>query len=1146
MRVKAAYRSRAESSGYGSCNGINRRTLNPEWNEDFRIEVSNDADLQNEPLEIKVMDYDQITYGDAIGAVFIDLNPLLAWESSSRDSNSLSGWFPIFDSLRGICGDIFISVRLNFFGDSNQYSDSSTSVQFFTSPFVPVTYIVTTVFNYVSTLEREDDPEFHWADNFRTPRTSNDARMRLCYKLSGQLRRQLGKKVLDLGGNAVLGYKQYFDFETEQRCITARAMGTAVTLATPEQILTSMLHTSQISVTGGIVANGSLVDRVSSSDNAFETASIVIPGSTNGMTARKFSGGGGGGGFSSSQIPQTPAQASSTNRIIQTSHESPLSSPTDSNFLPPPALQLSQPNVIKHIDQFPVTLTAFPTGAIKNLGGLVSAASVKILDNSSDSKETRESWWAELRDEIKSHARSLKCPLILGYTENITLCNELAVLYCYGTAAVVDFSAFSNIGLPSNSLAAANLPPLMREKAGVRGASFSESIGDDGDGYFTTNGNDSSYTPLTPGIAQRKTSTMLYSSTIFDKIAKLKRKKRKNPGCQACHIAYSRAESTFQSNMTFTRCGVCRKKFVPEIILSTIEPPAELDTIGKSVMVEAHVCRIKKSRVGESHAVVVSESMPFAQYDIHRQLLFKLRIQGLNAIFGLKIQYSIGESLMTAVATGTAVYLKALPPPPALKLLRTLDVVDGEDRQLLEEQRRIMEESEYNRKQIELALAQEQLQAQNFSMDSISARSEKRRTVNEAVLKEDGNVKDLTASNVDIESESESEDSVSSGSDSEFEVTNRQRNVVVQIDDEHDEDLVLLMDTKFREGFHMKNIETAVKADAFADRNNVYTVQSITMIRHGLIPLSSHHPNRQLARLFNDLYQELQFQLSYVPECTIFGIDYDVQVVKLNEIQIRLTAVALGLETEDIDDHSQTDLDEFTRSFCVSDGRESSPTRKSFSKGNLGERRLTNASLQSTIESEQVTGENNNNESDESSEEEEDLVYSDDDDDAVKLATAVPLTITATTSSSSSSAESSPIPPPISLNPVSEFLKHMNEPATGRQAISGGLVSSTTRQAQNMTSLVQMPRAIEITPLSFVPQGRIEKFLGRVSLHFVKEASILYEPGSVVGGMGGFSHTLLAELYSVARSYTAALGGNAMILFTMETCMIYESIKNQG
>jgi hypothetical protein len=34
-------------------------------------------------------------------------------------------------------------------------------------------------------------------------------------QLSGEVRRRIGLKVLELGGNAVIGYKQYFDLEGE-------------------------------------------------------------------------------------------------------------------------------------------------------------------------------------------------------------------------------------------------------------------------------------------------------------------------------------------------------------------------------------------------------------------------------------------------------------------------------------------------------------------------------------------------------------------------------------------------------------------------------------------------------------------------------------------------------------------------------------------------------------------------------------------------------------------------------------------------------------------------------------------------------------------------------------------------------------------
>ncbi|KAI9332249.1 hypothetical protein BDR26DRAFT_921829 [Obelidium mucronatum] len=1179
-----------------------RRTLNPTWNEDFRIvsfvlcrvslvsvflyavvlkkEVSKDKDVQNEPLEIKVMDYDQITYSDAIGAVFIDLNPLLAWDSKGRDSNSLSGWFPIFDSLRGICGEIFITVKLQFFGDTNQYSDSSSAIQFFTTPAVPPTYIVTKVNGYVSALQQEDDPEYHWADNFRTPRTSNDARMRIMYKLSGELRRQLGKKVELIGGNAVLGYKQYFEFETEQRTITARAIGTAVTLATPEQVMATMITSpslggdvssrldsarieqtpGQLNATsaGNLIGFGGLVDPVTVSNNTIALASAG--GQTIAATATSSNRQSTISPMGGTIIPPTPLAQISTNRIPTV--ESPLSSPTDTNMLPPPAMGLlTLPSAsTKQIDVYPVTLTAFPPGTIQGLGGLVCATSIKILDGSQTDIE-RERWWMELRDEIKSHARSLRCSLILGYSEHTAVCDELAVLYCYGTAAVVDFGAFGGL-VPSSAAAV-----LVATKSRVASSSSSIDLSEDQDegmargsgcGPSSGAGIDIPFmAPTTPGMGPRGSMGVMNSfkesTAYFEKMTKQRRikKKKKNPGCQACHITNSRAEA-YQTNTIFTRCGVCKKKFVPEVILSTIEPPSELETIGKPVLVEAHVCRIKKSRAGESHAVIVSESMPFAQYDIHRQLLFKLRIHGLNAIFGLKIQYSIGESLMTAVATGTAVYLKALPPPPPLKLQRTLEVEDAEDRALVEDQIRIMKQSEDNRKAIEAALLASEVSAQQpaaqtatlghqgGSMESLVGKSTKKRVdaADEAGgVEEPG--RDSAISNED-DSDSDSEESQSSDSDPDYEVGTRQRNVVVQIDDEHDEDLILMMATQFREGFQLKNIETAIQSEAL-DRTDLYTVQSIAMVRQGFIKNSSHHPNRQLARLFQDVYQELQFQFSYISPCMIVGINYDIQVLKMNEIQIRLTGAALGIVSDGTDDSSDSDLEDIAGSLCLSD-RAGSPSRKSISKNglNLGPRQMTETSLVSMTEDDK--GESD----DDSVADDEDLMYSDDEVEEVKHQEQNNV------GGSASAAIGAAATPPATAAAVDCVVNQAlnsnpSSPSPNRlpSSFTGGLVSSTKKESMGMT-LVQVPRAIEITPLSYVPQSRIEKFLGRVSLHFVKEASILYEVGSVNGGMGGFAHALLAEFYAVARSYTVAMGGNAMISFTVEESMFYESIKNQG
>lgn len=57
------------------------------------------------------------------------------------------------------------------------------------------------------------------------------------------------------------------------------------------------------------------------------------------------------------------------------------------------------------------------------LGATVAARSVKLLERvpNPDEPETRDSWWTELRMEIRSHARALGCNVILGYSEETTI-----------------------------------------------------------------------------------------------------------------------------------------------------------------------------------------------------------------------------------------------------------------------------------------------------------------------------------------------------------------------------------------------------------------------------------------------------------------------------------------------------------------------------------------------------------------------------------------------------------------------------------------------------------------------------------------------------------------------------------------------------
>ena len=62
---------------------------------------------------------------------------------------------------------------------------------------------------------------------------------------------------------------------------------------------------------------------------------------------------------------------------------------------------------------------------------------MKLLDSEvedSKHKALRESWWQEIRHEIRTHAMSLGCNLVVGYSEETSIFEEIVVLSANGTA----------------------------------------------------------------------------------------------------------------------------------------------------------------------------------------------------------------------------------------------------------------------------------------------------------------------------------------------------------------------------------------------------------------------------------------------------------------------------------------------------------------------------------------------------------------------------------------------------------------------------------------------------------------------------------------------------------------------------------------
>lgn len=84
---------------------------------------------------------------------------------------------------------------------------------------------------------------------------------------------------------------------------------------------------------------------------------------------------------------------------------------------------------------------------------------------------------------------------------------------------------------------------------------------------------------------------------------------------------------------------------------------------------------------------------------------------------------------------------------------------------------------------------------------------------------------------------------------------------------------------------------------------------------------------------------------------------------------------------------------------------------------------------------------------------------------------------------------------------------------------------------------------VKMTPLSFIPGAKITKYLGIINMFFIRETTSLREEG----GVSGFLHAFICEVFAMVRAHVAALGGNAVVSYIMKQCVFMENAnKNQA
>ncbi|XP_071671970.1 C2 domain-containing protein 5 isoform X17 [Patagioenas fasciata] len=663
--------------------------------------------------------------------------------------------------------------------------------------------------------------------------------------------------------------------------------------------------------------------------------------------------------------------------------------------------------------EFPFfTLTTFPPGFLVHVGGVVSARSVKLLDriHNPDEPETRDAWWAEIRQEIKSHAKALGCHAVVGYSESTSICEEVCILSASGTAAVLN--------------------PRFLQDGTVEGC-----------------------------LEQRI-------------------EEASPPGCGFCHIPYDELNMPFPAHLTY--CYNCRKQKVPDVLFTTIDLPVEAIVIGKGCLIQARLCRLKKKAQAEANATSISNLLPFMEYEVHTQLMNKLKLRGMNALFGLRIQITVGENMLMGLASATGVYLAALPTPGGIQIAGKTPNDGTYEQHISHMQKKINDTIAKNKELYEINPPE--LPEEIIGSPIPEPRQRSRL----------------------LRSQSESSDEVT-----ELDLSHGKKDAfVLEIDDTDAMEDVhsLLTDAPPPSGFYSCNTEIMPGISNWTPEIQMFT--AVRVSRLGNINLTNQTLNKNFNDLCENLLKSLYFKLRSMVPCCLCHVNFTVALPEDELVQIAVTAVAITFDknqtlqankapTEKSQQRASTDNEEqlqFPLELCP-DPLASQPSlpAKEVLEGATSQTGIPAAQRATSIDYSSFADRCNS---------------------WIELIKLKAQTIRRGSIKTTASLDKT--------SPLAEgYLRHRSVPSCTNSTVS----------------------VVKMTPLSFLPGAKITKYLGIINMFFIRETTSLREEG----GVSGFLHAFIAEVFAMVRAHVAALGGNAVVSYIMKQCVFMENPnKNQA
>ncbi|XP_031239684.1 C2 domain-containing protein 5 isoform X1 [Mastomys coucha] len=863
--------------------------------------------------------------------------------------------------------------------------------------------------------------------------------------MSGELQRKIGLKVLEMRGNAVVGYLQCFDLEGESGLVV-RAIGTACTLdklSSPAAFLPACnspskdlkeipfnedpnpnTHSSGPSTplknqTYSFSPSKSYSRQSSSSDTDLSLTPKTAPYPQ-----------GPGVYLCPSSTPLSCGSLHLKSRLLSesslTPHHSSLVSPvlrksvsfSEELFLaasgmgsgsagkeggPFKALLRQQTQSALEQREFPfLTLTVFPPGLLVHVGGVVSARSVKLLDriHNPDEPETRDAWWAEIRQEIKSHAKALGCHAVVGYSESTSICEEVCILSASGTAAVLN--------------------PRFLQEGTVEGC-----------------------------LEQRIEENLPV-------------------GCGFCHIPYDELNMPFPAHLTY--CYNCRKQKVPDVLFTTIDLPTDAVVVGKGCLIQARLCRLKKKAQAEANATAISNLLPFMEYEVHTQLMNKLKLKGMNALFGLRIQITVGENMLMGLASATGVYLAALPTPGGIQIAGKTPNDGSYEQHISHMQKKINDTIAKNKELYEI-------NPPEVSEEMIGSPIPEPRQRSRL-----------------LRSQSESSDEVT-----ELDLSHGKKDAfVLEIDDTDAMEDVhsLLTDVPPPSGFYSCNTEIMPGINNWTSEIQMFT--SVRVVRLSSLNLTNQALNKNFNGLCENLLKSLYFKLRSMTPCCLCHVNFTVSLPEDELIQVTVTAVAITFDKNQALQTTKPHVE------------------KSLQRASTDNEELLQFPLELCSDS------------------------------------GPPHPFPAAKEHLESANSNSGIPA-AQRDRCSSWIELIKLKA---QTIRRGSIKTTVTVEKaspmgdgNFRNRSAPPCAsptvgvVKMTPLSFIPGAKITKYLGIINMFFIRETTSLREEG----GVSGFLHAFIAEVFAMVRAHVAALGGNAVVSYIMKQCVFMENpSKNQA